>query len=353
MTETGKWGDEVKIMKQDIGDIRIMKWIVPWFGVIIPNLAGLFGALSWQDWQYCLGYLYFIAAAFAIWWGNRFIYLRQRDYYDWFSRPFMRILTMLFGLLFYTAPFTAAMCAFWFWWSGVPVDNNVIVTTELVNVIAVIFITNIYETTFLLKDWEDERLRAANLEKLKATAELEALKNQVDPHFMFNSLNTLSHFIGEDPKKARLFLENLADMYRYILKSKDVELVRLEEEQRFLQNYTDLLQMRFGKALSLQWTLPAESEEWFIPPISLQILVENAVKHNELSEKSPLPVHISLENGYIRVENAKSAKPVFAQNSLAVGLKNLDERFRLITGKGIEVVDEGGVFGVELPLVRV
>ncbi|MDZ4682286.1 MAG: hypothetical protein SH848_04255 [Saprospiraceae bacterium] len=163
-------------MKKDIGDIRIMKWIVPWFGVIIPNLAGLFGALSWQDWQYWMGYVYFIGAAFAIWRGNRFIYLRQRDYYDWFSRPFMRILTMLFGLLFYTAPFTAAMCAFWFWWSGVPADNNVIVTTELVNVIAVIFITNIYETTFLLRDWEDERLRAANLEKLKVTAELEALK---------------------------------------------------------------------------------------------------------------------------------------------------------------------------------
>ncbi len=340
-------------MKKDIGDIRIMKWIVPWFGVLIPNLSGLFGDLSLHDWQYWLGYVYFIAAAFAIWWGNRFIYLRQRDYYDWFSRPFMRILTMLFGLIFYTAPLTAAMCAFWFWWSGVPTENTVIVTTELINVIAVIFITNVYETTFLLKDWEDERLRVVNLEKLKATAELEALKNQVDPHFMFNSLNTLSHFIGKDPEKARLFLENLADMYRYILKSKDVELVQLEEEKRFLQSYLALLQMRFGEALSLKWSLPDNTEGWFIPPISLQILVENAVKHNELSEKSPLPVYIAFENGQIRVENKKSGKPVFGQNSLAVGLKNLDERFQLITGKGIEVVDEGGVFAVVLPLVRI
>jgi sensor histidine kinase YesM len=342
-----------RLPKKDIGDIRVMQWIVPWFGVIIPNLSGLFGPLGRGDWQYWTGYVYFIASAFAIWWGNRFIYLRQRDYYDWFSRPFMRIVTMLFGLLFYTAPFTLAMCVFWFWWSGVPADNNVVVTTELINVIAVIFITNIYETTFLLKDWEDERLRAANLEKLKANAELEALKNQVDPHFMFNSLNTLSHFIAEDPKKARLFLENLSDMYRYILKSKDVELVRLEEEQRFLKSYIALMHMRFGKALSVYWPVQPEADRWFVPPISLQILFENALKHNQFSEKSPLRVSVLFENERLVVQNPKSAKPEALQSSLAVGLKNLDERFRLITGQGIEIEEKAGVFSVKLPLVKV
>jgi len=340
-------------IKKDIGDVRVMKWIVPWFGLIIPNLSGLFGDLSWRDWQYWVGYLYFIAAAFAIWWGNRFIYLRQRDYYDWFNRPFMRILTMLFGLIFYTAPFTLTMCFLWYWSQGLPVDQNVVVTTELINVIAVIFITNVYETTFLLKDWEDERLRAANLEKLKATAELEALKNQVDPHFMFNSLNTLSHFITEDPKKAKLFLEHLADMYRYILKSKDVELVRLEEEQRFLQSYLSLMQMRFGKALDLQWIEKPVAGQWFIPPISLQILLENAMKHNEFSVNKPLRVEIGFTADTLWVENRKSSKRVAIQNSLAVGLKNLDERFRLITGRSIEIGDQAELFSVTLPLVKI
>lgn len=173
----------------NIRDIPLMLWVVPWFGIIIPNLTGLFGPLSPLNSAYWWGYLVFIGLAYAIWWGNRWLYLRQRRYFDWFSRPMTKIFTVLFANIFYTAPLTLAWCWAWYRLAAMPADWQAAKDTTLFNVIAVIFITHVYETAFLIKGRETDMVQLAQLERSRALAELEALKNQVDPHFMFNSLN--------------------------------------------------------------------------------------------------------------------------------------------------------------------
>jgi LytS/YehU family sensor histidine kinase len=129
---------------------------------------------------------------------------------------------------------------------------NVILVVALVNVICVLFVTHVYETVFMVKEQQNEQIRNSELERAKAEAELAALKNQVDPHFMFNSLNTLTHLINVDAPRALEFTENLAEVYRYILSQKDQTLVLLDDELDFTHKYTDLLHLRFGEALIIK-----------------------------------------------------------------------------------------------------
>jgi LytS/YehU family sensor histidine kinase len=172
------------------------------------------------------------------------------------------------------------------------------------NVICVIFVVHLYETVFLIKETESEKLKAERLERSKVQAELEALKNQIDPHFVFNSLNTLSHLIETHPVRARLFNDHLADVYRYLLQNKGKQLVLLREEITFLENYFSLLKIRFESALKLQLEIdPVELESFLIPPISLQLLLENVIKHNEFSEDEPLTISVVMDGMRIGLRN--------------------------------------------------
>ena len=241
----------------------------------------------------------------------------------------------------------------WYVWVGFDVKWNTILIVTLVNVICVLFVTHVYETVFMVKEQQGEQVRNAQLSKAKAEAELEALKNQIDPHFMFNSLNSLSYLISTHPPTAKLFTENLADVYRYILSQKDRSLVVLEDEFAFMEKYAELLRLRFGKALDLQKHFNGSTEkEFLIPPISAFIALENAVKHNEISERVPLRIDFHMDHDVLRIENHLQPKRSL-QHSSHIGLKNLDERFKILTGKGIESGKSAEVFYVLLPLIRI
>jgi LytS/YehU family sensor histidine kinase len=196
-------------------------------------------------------------------------------------------------------------------------------------------------------------IRNEQLERTKAEAELEALKNQIDPHFIFNSLNTLSHLIDSRPEKAKLFNDNMAEVYRYILQNKARDLVLLKEELLFLDHYFSLLKIRFENAVVLNIDLPAfTANQYLIPPISLQILVENAIKHNEFSEDQPLAVNLSLVNGELEITNPVRKKTL-RRTSSKIGLQNLQERYRLTTTKEMVVSDNGQQFIVRLPILKI
>ncbi|MEQ9414114.1 MAG: histidine kinase, partial [Cyclobacteriaceae bacterium] len=207
---------------------------IPFFGLLIPNATGLFGTLTFTDLFYWLGYLYFISLAFLIWQGNRYLLFRTRKRFTWFDKPVEKLVLLLMNNIFYTAPLTIAWLCLWYIWAGFPkTDWSAIQMVVLINVICVLFVTHVYETVFLVKEKESETVKNEQLQRARAEAELTALKNQVDPHFMFNSLNTLSYLIKSDGEKALLFTENLAEVYRYILIQKDHTLVLLEDELEF------------------------------------------------------------------------------------------------------------------------
>lgn len=327
---------------------------IPSFGIAIPNLTGLFGDLWVTDLTYWLGYVYFITLAAMIWQGNRYLLFRTRKRFTWFDKPIEKLILLFMNNIFYTTPLTIAWICLWYQWAGFPtVKWDTILIVALVNVICVLFVTHVYETVFMLKEQQNEQTKNAELNRAKAEAELAALKNQVDPHFMFNSLNTLSYLIPRDPIKALTFTENLAEVYRYILSQKDQTLVLLEDELIFTHKYTDLLHLRFGKALNITRRFNGSAERNFlIPPTSVFVAFENAVKHNEISEKYPMQIDVDVRDNTLCIANTMRVRNTL-QHSSKIGLKNLDERFKIITGKGITFAAADNRFVVTFPLIPI
>jgi sensor histidine kinase YesM len=326
---------------------------IPFFGIAIPNVAGLFGDLTPGDLNYWIGYLYFIALTTLIWQGNRYLLFRTRKRFTWFDKPIEKLILLLVNNLFYTSPLTVSWLCVWYNYAGfTTVKWDVIQLVVLINVICVLFVTHVYETVFMVKEQQSELLKNAELFRAKAEAELDALKNQIDPHFMFNSLNSLSYLIATDQQKASLFTENLAEVYRYILTQKDRTLVMLGEELDFTHKYTELLHLRFGNAIRFKKHFNGTLDrEFLIPPTSVFVTLENAVKHNELSEEYPLQVDLDIHDSHLVISNKMRTKRNL-QHSSGIGLKNLNERFRIITGKGIESgKTSSDLFRVKLPLL--
>ncbi len=340
-----------KELKLDDNKIRLIG--VPFFGIAIPHLTNLFGELSFNDWQYWLGCVYFVGLSFSIWQGNRYLLFRTRKRFTWFDKPIEKLVLLVFNNIFYTTPLTVLWIWAWYSLAGFnEVDWQTILIVTLINVICVLFITHVYETVFMLKEQQTEQIKNEQLQRAKAEAELEALKNHIDPHFMFNSLNSLTQLINTDTSKALAFTENLAEIYRYILIQKEQSLVSVKDEMDFVNKYTELIELRFGKALSLNDVITnLQEENYYLPPVSIFVAFENIIKHNELSEKQAIYVEVGIKNDNIYIRNSRRPKKINGK-PLQTGLSNLAERFKIITSKNIEINKNDEFFEVVLPLVK-
>lgn len=199
------------------------------------------------------------------------------------------------------------------------------------------------------------RVKTAELEKTrlreeKTNAELAALKDQIGPHFFFNTLSSLSAVVQNEKREVALeFIQEMSNTYRYTLASKQQDLVSLQEELEFVRSYLFLLKKRFGEKLSSRINIPAEVLQQVIPPMSLQILVENAVQHNVMTQRAPLFIHFFIDNDKIVVENNLQEKS--HSNGLGLGLENLSNRYYLLAQKEIIIERDEGFFRVKLPLL--
>mgnify|MGYP005990433929 CR=1 FL=1 len=184
-----------------------------------------------------------------------------------------------------------------------------------------------------------------------ASAKFDALKNQLDPHFLFNSLNVLTSLIEENPENAQRFTTSLSKIYRYVLEQKNKDLVSVDQELQFAKTYMSLLKMRFED--SLVFTIPeqANNPESKVVPLSLQLLLENAVKHNIVNSNKPLHITIYEENGFLVVENNLQIKQVVKSSSSGVGLSNIKQRYGLLTNKKVSIIESKELFKVALPML--
>lgn len=324
--------------------------LIPAFGIAIPYFAGYFGPYGPASMLYWAGLAWAMLISSAIWHGNRFFLLRQRRHYDWFQHPVRKICVLLFANVLYTAPVTVLMLLGWYRVAGFGPDWNAIRTATLCCAICVAIITHVYETVYLIQQRESDLPAVERLENARMEAELEAIKTQVAPHFLFNSLNTLGWLIEHHPRRAVEFNQDLAEVCRYIPASQRRALVPLEDELAFAGRNFSLLQLRFGDAPALAVDQPgSRGPEWFPPPISVQAPIENAMKHNQHSRENPLRLRIEFGEDFVVLSHAK--RPLQQVRSGArVGLKNLDNRCRLTLGRGIEVLEAGGEFGVRIPV---
>lgn len=337
-----------------LNDIGFRLILIPVFGIAIPIVTGLVDHTRYSLWQTKFSYLYTIGIAFIIWHGNRYLLFTLRSYFDWFNKPVRKMSALVLAISFFTIPVSVLLLVGWYHlFENGNVNWNIVGMNALIIMIAVLFIVHVYETVFLVKEAETEKVQRAETEKAKAEAELEALKNQIDPHFIFNSLNTLSYLIEDNPAKAKHFNDSLADVYRYILQNKVRSLVLLKEEIKFLEDYFSLLKIRFENAVQLNISIPANIyDQFLIPPISLQILAENAIKHNEFSAVNPLHLDISIHNEELIVHNNLKKKKLRKPSS-RIGLQNLDDRYKLTTKNSITVNEGENDFTVRLPILKI
>ncbi len=178
------------------------------------------------------------------------------------------------------------------------------------------------------------------------------LKTQVNPHFLFNSLNTLSSLIYADRDTAAQFVHQLARVYRYVLDNRDKELILLRDELQFLQSYMYLMNLRLGHNLHIYIEVPERAHKCFIAPLTLQMLIENAIKHNIVSQKKPLTVRIEwTEPDQLEISNNIQLKPV-KEHSTQIGLKNIRSRYAFITDRKVQISQNGQHFSVTIPLLR-
>lgn len=194
------------------------------------------------------------------------------------------------------------------------------------------------------------QIESVKQERKQIDLQLRALKAQLSPHFLFNSLNTISSLVHVSSKKSELFVRKLANMYQFTLNSYDSMIITLEEELNFVSSYQFLLETRFANKLKVEIDLPQDVLQTQIPPLSLQMLIENAVKHNVLEERNPLHIKVFLKGDFICVSNNITEEPK-RKTSFHIGLKNINTRYLLLAKKGI-IVSNGNQFLVKIPLIR-
>ncbi|HNL40586.1 MAG TPA: histidine kinase, partial [Saprospiraceae bacterium] len=209
----------------------------------------------------------------------------------------------------------------------------------------------IYEALSFYLQLESAVAEKAELERQNIESQLEGLRNQVNPHFLFNSLNTLVYLIPEAPDKAVRFVQQLSKVYRYVLESREARIIPLQDELEFLQAYVFLLKERFGDNLRVNLSSLNGHTGQGIVPLTLQMLFENAIKHNIISTEKPLSIDVFAENNHLVVRNTLQRKNQ-VMDSTGVGLGNIRTRYRMLTDQDVQVIVSHEYFTVLLPMIH-
>lgn len=322
-------------------------------GIVIPRFAFIFDKLTWGDAAYWVGNGWYLATAVAIFEANRWIANRLRAHLDWLVHPFWKVAILAAANLACTVPLTIAAAWAWLRYIQSPFPTldwlgtiRALVTN---NTVTVLFLLHAYETLYLIRERHGDRRRLEQIERARLAAELEAMKSQLAPHFLFNCLNTLAALIEKDPRTAAEFNTHLADVSRYLISHKHRDLVPLAEELAFLRSYVRLMELRLANSLVV--TLPAvdDTDSRRLPPASLQLLIENAIKHNRHTEAEPLAIEVRLEADALVVTNPLRLKSGL-RSGTGTGLANLRERLALLGAGDLDVEQTSTAFRVRLPL---
>jgi sensor histidine kinase YesM len=295
------------------------------------TMVGIFSSLIW----------------IVLWFGNAWVANLVSRYVSWMESPVKRFFLGIVSTIVYTVLAMYLLTVTFNWVANFDIEF----TTETVYfpiVITFVISAFMHGKTFL-KNWRMAALEAESSKKESAMARYEALKNQINPHFLFNSLNALTNLVYEDQDKAAQFIKQLSEVYRYVLDSREKELVPMADELHFVQSYLYLQQIRFGENLKVKIDL--QHVKGCVAPLALQLLLENAIKHNIVSVDDPLFINVFEENGFICVENNLQKKNQPLETSVGLGLDNIRNRYRFLTDREVEIMETKEKFLVKIPLI--
>jgi hypothetical protein len=286
----------------------------------------------------------------ALWKGNSYLSDFISVYISWLASPLKRFLIVFAATIGYTllaVYLLARLFELIFNFNFNLGDQS---TMYFSSIVITVIISLFMHGLAFFSYWKDTAINAERLEKESIAAKYESLKSQVNPHFLFNSFNALTNLVYEDKDKAVKFIKQLSDVYRYVLDTRDREVVSLKEELEFLESYTYLQQIRFGDKLAIQLYLNGIQSQ--LAPLALQMLIENAIKHNIVSEDDPLHIKIYSEDNFIVVENNLQKKEVLGELSSGVGLENICKRYEFLSDKKVEIKQYDHRFIVKLPMLK-
>jgi len=292
-----------------------------------------------------------LAFTFAYWEGNYHIVGWVRDKFPALRETRKRISTQIGWSFLYTITIASFLVILLHFFRMVPYSTQYHFYNLALGLGITTIISIIYEMVFYFQLWKQALLESERLKKVQARLQYESLKNQVNPHFLFNSLNTLSSLISVNSEKAGLFVQEFSKIYRYVLDVRDKSLVPFSQELAFVDSYIFLQKIRFDNCLHFEKKIEGHLGDYYIPPLILQNVVENCIKHNKINEKYPLKIEIGLKNGKLTViNNLQERKEDYP--SPKTGLYNIEQRFKLLNGEAPKFYRKEGFYVAELKLQK-
>ncbi|MCD4696155.1 MAG: histidine kinase [Bacteroidales bacterium] len=311
-----------------------------------PNLENFFMYFWWNS-------LYSLFIGGFLWKGNEAVGYLTEKRVNGKKEPARALRWNLSGMFIYST--IAIFFVNYVWWILIfnrPMDylfKNGFPILAIQMAITILIASVLYSINFF-KAWRESAVNEERLQKESIKLQYKALKNQVNPHFLFNSLNSLTTLVYRDQGQAAKFIKQLSDVYRYILEHKDNELVTVQEEINFAKKYIYLQKIRHGESLQVDIQIKDFVKE-FVVPVSIQILIENAIKHNEVSEENPLKIEILRNGEYIMVKNNLQPKRVL-KDSGGIGLSTIRKRYSFLTKNAVITMETDNKFLVKVPVLE-
>ena len=284
-----------------------------------------------------------------LWQGNAHLSNYLSICFPWLKNPGKRFLIGVLGVIVYTPLAVYGLYFFYHFLFNIEIDN---IHSTLPVAIGITFLISFFFNAWgFLDHWKKAALEAERLKKEQMATQYESLKNQVNPHFLFNSLNVLTNLVYEDQDMAADFIRQLSKVYRYVLDTRSQEVVSLQTEMAFIESYIFLQKIRFDDKLIVNVDIKGY-EKSMVPPMAVQMLLENAIKHNTIAEEEPLKIGIFIENGeYLVVTNNLQKKNIPLGSSSGMGIPNIKSRYEFLCEKPVEVIETDKTFTVKLPLI--
>ena len=340
--------------KIGFNDGPLILFTIPVLSLIVPIvfLGCRFDREPFFGWD---KFLTCLIITIPLWAGDRFIMIWSRTKYPLFKDVSKRLIHQSVSMLLFTIIGNNLLG--WIMDDFVFKDNygghfktDTLIKSNSAAIFCTIMIIAIYESIYFMNELKKSVEEKETLKRESLKAQLDALKTQVNPHFLFNNLNTLTAIIPDTPDQAIEFVQQMSKVYRHILEVQDEKTIPLKDELDVLKAYGFLLKTRFGDNLDIEIDVPEEKLNQQIVPLSLQLLMENAIKHNIVSAAKPLRIRVFTENGHLLVSNNLQVKNQLIE-STGIGLQNIRNRYKLFGDDEVKVDESGDSFTVSIPLI--
>ncbi len=337
--------------KQKFKDLGKELLLILLLSSVMAYLMGLNYSQEWQHmWnRFVITYIIWL----VMWFGNTYVSHFTDRFYSWLKDPGKRFFLGVLASAIYSVLAILALKRVFVLVIGIDITDGSPAVLIFTAVISVLVLSANYLKMFLFS-WRDLALQEEKMKSELLASNFEMLKSQVNPHFMFNSLNTLTSLIYQNQDLAAKYVGQLSKVYRSVLTTQKEEVITIAEELKTLESYIFLQSIRFENKFEVKIEISDNTKKkYMLPPMVLQMLIENCIKHNEITEDNPLKIDVYTEGEMICVRNIIVEKEVLLGDNSSIGLQNIKARYEMLSDIPVEIINDGKLFTVKLPLLIV